>query len=343
MIKLSFFNLFRRKTRTFLSIVGIAIGVAAIIVLVSIVDGFTQDFNNLIGEYKAISVLEKNAQDQTLSRVSVSYQRELEALPGVKAVIPELFVIPETIDGEPTSIASLSPPSVYGFDADTFFANGFSGWVGSLEKGVPLSSSRRGEVLIGKKIVEDYKKFVGSPIKINGKTFRVAGVFETNSELVSSIIAMNIEDARELSPLDSDKVNSFSVYLVDPTKDSLVADLIELKFSDSLEAFTQSELSSQVEGIVGNLRLLAVVVALISSVVAGIGITNTILMSVFERFKEIGTLKAIGWTNWNVIKMILYESLFWWLFGYSSWFWGWRINLFFFRVKVLCEFEFDCF
>jgi len=62
--------------------------------------------------------------------------------------------------------------------------------------------------------------------------------------------------------------------------------------------------------IIGNLRLLAIAVALISGIVAGIGIANTILMSVLERFREIGSLKAVGWTNSNVLRMILYEAVF---------------------------------
>ena len=59
MIKLSFLNLFRRKTRTFLAILGIAIGVAAIIVLVSLVDGFNDEFDDVMGSLKAIMVMER--------------------------------------------------------------------------------------------------------------------------------------------------------------------------------------------------------------------------------------------------------------------------------------------
>jgi len=121
---------------------------------------------------------------------------------------------------------------------------------------------------------------------------------------------MNIADARNLTNLPDDKINSFTVFLVDPSKDKQIAKLIELKFSKDLEAFTQADLAQQFESIIGNLRFMAIAVALISSIVAGIGIANTILMSVLERFKEIGALKAVGWDNGSIMKMILYEALF---------------------------------
>ena len=122
MIKLSFLNLFRRKTRTLLSVIGIAIGVAAIIILVSLVDGFTAEFNDVIGDFKAITVLQKNAQDQTLSRIDVGFENKIETIPGVKAAVPELWFLPEKIDVEITGFTSISSPSIYGLDSDNFFA-----------------------------------------------------------------------------------------------------------------------------------------------------------------------------------------------------------------------------
>jgi len=309
MIKLSFLNLFRRKTRTLLSIIGIAIGVAAIIILVSLVDGFTAEFNDVLGDFKAIIVIQKNAQDQTLSRINVGFENKIETIPGVKAAVPELWFLPEKIDGKVTGLTSISPPSIYGLDSDKFFSTGSKGFIGVLEKGAVLSSSDRGQVLIGKGIEEDYKKFVGSTIKINDKKFKVKGIMKADSDLVSNIIVMNLADARELTTFPNDQINSLTVFLVDPTKDKQIAQLIELKF-DELQASTTADLAEEFESVIGNLRLLAVAVALISAVVAGIGIANTILMSVLDRFREIGSLKAVGWTNSNVMKMIMYEALF---------------------------------
>ncbi|MFH1391257.1 MAG: FtsX-like permease family protein [Candidatus Diapherotrites archaeon] len=310
MIKLSFLNLFRRKTRTFLAIAGIAIGVAAIIVLVSLVDGFTLEFDEIIGQYKAITVMEKDAQDQTLSKVDISFVSKLESLPYVKTAVPEIMFLPQKIDGKAAGMNSISPPSVYGMDPDKFFSTGGTTFLGELDKGSLIRNSDLGQVVIGKSIVENYKKFVGSTIKINDKKFRVKGTLKADSDLLAGIIVMNLADARELSGFDEDKLTSITIFLTDTSKDTYVGDLIGLKYGEDLSVFTQADMSEMFGEVIGNLRLLAIAVALISGIVAGIGIANTILMSVLERFKEIGALKAVGWTNSNVLRMILYEAFF---------------------------------
>ncbi len=315
MMKLSFLNLFRRKTRTLLSVFGIAIGVAAIIVLVSVVDGFTLQFDSVIGQYKGITVYEKDAQGQVFSKVDASFEQKIEGMPGVKAAIPEIWVSPKKIDEKDIGLDSFSPPSVYGLDIGKYFSTNAKGWVGDVEKGLPLKSSDSGQVLIGKKIGKDFHKFVGAPIKIDGKAFKVKGILAGESDFIQNMVVMNLWDARSISPLDSGKITSLTVTLNDVSQDKKVAGLIKLMYGEKLQAFTQAELSEQFTGIIGNLRLLAIVVALISSIVAGIGIANTMLMSVLERFGEIGALKAVGWTNGNILSMILFESLFLGAFG----------------------------
>ena len=333
MIKLSFFNLFRRKTRTALSISGIAIGVAAIIILVSLVDGFTQDFDDVIGQFKAIMVLEKDAQDQTLSKLKTSFGPKFETIPNVKAAIPEIWVMPQKIDGSPVVLDSLAVVTIYGLDTDKFFSSGIKGWIGDIKKGKTIDSSDTKGAVIGQKIVDDYQKFVGSTIKIDGQKFRVHGIFNSESDFVSGMIVVNLEDARDLSSLAPGYVHSYSIFLDDTTKDTQVANILKLKYSEDITVFTQEDMAQQMEDIIGNLKLMAIAVALISSVVAGIGIMNTILMSVLERFKEIGALKAVGWTDNNVMRMIMYEAFFLGVFGgILGIFLGFGVDIFLFSI-----------
>jgi putative ABC transport system permease protein len=309
MIKLSFLNLFRRKTRTFLAVLGIAIGVAAILCLVSVVDGVYAEFNNVISEFQGIFVMEEGAADQPFSQIDESYADKIRAFPEVKSVIREIWIIPDKIDNEPVSIQGFSATSVYGLDISESDRSGGAGWTAELKKGTKLKPSDNGQILIGEKFADDYGKFVGSKVKINDKNFRVKGIFAGNSELIESVIAMNLDDARELSDIPAGKVSSFTVALNDPSDDKRVKELIEFRFGEDLQAFTTSDFSEQFGSILGNFRLLVFFIAAISAIVAGVGIANTILMSIFERYKEIGALKAVGWTKENIIKMIMYESL----------------------------------
>src|SRR3990167_6124392 len=140
MIKLSFSNLFRRKTRTFLSVSGIAIGVAAIIVLVSLVDGFTNQFDELVSQFKGIAVIQKDSGDNMLSKLDVSFGNKLESISGVRAAIPELFIIPQKIDGEAVGIDATGTKFIYGLDVDKYTVTGSKGWVSDLDKGSWLKS-----------------------------------------------------------------------------------------------------------------------------------------------------------------------------------------------------------
>ena len=309
MIKLSFMNLFRRKLRTFLAVFGIAIGVAAILCLVSVVDGVYMQFNDTLSEFQGIFVMEEGAADQPFSRIDESYVDKIRGLPGVKSVIREIWVIPQKIDGEAAGLQGFSAVSIYGLDIAESNRAGSTGWTTELEYGARLQPSDKGQIMIGRKIADDYDKFVGSKMKLNETNFRVKGIFKGNSELIENIIAMNIEDARDLGGMPMGKVNSLTVGLHDPSQDKKVKELIEFRFGDDLVAYTTSDLSEQFGGILGNFRLLVFFIAAISAVVAGVGIVNTILMSIFERFSEIGALKAVGWTKFNIIKMIMLESL----------------------------------
>src|SRR3989344_1991897 len=165
MIKLAFLNLFRRKTRTALALLAIIIGVAAITVMVSIVDGLYVEFNGVISQYQGIQVYERGAVDQTLSTLDESFEKDLEKIPNVKSAIPEIWYLPKEIDGKKNNMFdAFNAKSVYGLDVAKFYAASNTGWIFSLERGTLLSPNDDSSVLIGKKVAEKYAKFVGSTL-----------------------------------------------------------------------------------------------------------------------------------------------------------------------------------
>ena len=85
--------------------------------------------------------------------------------------------------------------------------------------------------------------------------------------------------------------------------------MIRFKFDD-VEAMGSSGFSEQFGSVLESFRMVVFVIAAISAFVAGVGIVNTMLMSVMERKREIGALRAVGWTNLNVISLIMYEAIF---------------------------------
>ncbi len=311
MIKLAFFNLFRRKTRTALAIFGIVISIIALIVLNAVADGIYGKLDKVIGAFQAVVVMEKGAIDQTLSKIDVDLGSKIERISGVRTVVPEIWGIPQTVDNKPLQFSQVaSPVIIYGVDIAAYRKLRGSGWIGKIAKGEMLSSNDKGYVIIGKTLADNMHKFVGSVIKINGKKFRIKGIFKTESELLGNIVVMPIEDARKITGFPEGKVSSFYVELINPTEDRIIAKRINYIMGSEAEASTASDFSETFTEIIGKFRMVALAIAVMAAFVAAIGILNTMLMNIMERYKEIGTLKAAGWTSWNIMFMVLCESSF---------------------------------
>ncbi|MEK6942406.1 MAG: FtsX-like permease family protein, partial [archaeon] len=186
---------------------------------------------------------------------------------------------------------------------------------GEITEGREIRSGENGVVVIGENLKKDFGKFLNQTIVVNNKRLLIVGIYSSSSPLLGSTAVVSIADAREMIGFPNDKVSQFALELDNPAVVKPVVDAINFRFKGELKAFSSSDLSSQFGGILGSFRLLVVAVAAISAIVAGVGIINTMLMSVLERFKEIGTLKAVGWTNSNVIQMILMESVMVSFFG----------------------------
>lgn len=313
MLKLSFVNLFRRPARSFLSVVSIAIGIAVIITLVSIVDGAENSFNDTISQFQGVLVMQKDSLDQTLSQINEEPAKsKISRMSGVRNVISELFVLPTTIEGSSlgSGIGDISSAYtfVYGVKPSEFKKLNGNGWLGEMGKGSFLTEDKE-SIVIGKTFADNYDKFVNSKVRINGRSYKVKGILKTENELNGSAIIMNFDEAKDLAGFPDGKVSSFYVELNDISLDKKIAQKINFQFPE-FEANTSSDFSDQLSGVLGNFRLLVIVIAGISALVAGIGIINTMIMSVMERRKEIGTLMAGGWTKETVLLMILLESGF---------------------------------
>lgn len=315
-------NLLRRKSRTVLSLAALMIGVAAIIVLVSLVEGVEGDAENLFGSLKTIDVMEKGAGDQTLSKIDISYVNKLENVSGVNAVVPEIYTVVFSIDGKSIMESGSGIPFITVLGADLYkralMRSDKLPFIPDVEKGRDLRPGDKSKIIITEEIAKTYKKVLGSKIKLGEKSFEVVGVFGSGSAimgLAGGIVMVPIDDAREWAGLPADKVGMFVIEPSNPEKIDKLATALKFKFSDDLDFFTSSDYTSMMGDMLVELRLLLFFVGAISGFIAGVGIMNTMLMSVMERTKEIGALRAMGWTGGDVVRMILFESLFLGIFG----------------------------
>lgn len=309
MFKLSATNLVRHKVRTFLCILGIIIGVTAIIGIVSIIDGISFDVQNAVGQMQGIMVFEKGAMGPMFSKISRDYGNELEKIPGVKHVIPTQIVVAKSVEGRSVELGMVTV-RIVGTDYSKKAYKTAAGIGGELLQGRSLKAGDKGKVVVGEDLMDSLNKFLGNKLEVEGEKFEIIGVYRTGSQLFNSSILMSLQDLQDLRGLPEDKVAQYNIELINPEEDEKIIKLIEFKFSEELNAISTSDFSAQIGEFLSILRLLVLAVASLSAIVAGVGILNTMLMSVTERFKEIGTLKATGWSNSNIMQMIVLESIY---------------------------------
>ena len=285
-------NLWRRKTRTILTVLGVAVGVAAVVSLSAFGEGFASGFEKMLSSTGAdLTVSDKDAMISFLSVLDEQVGDELRQVPGVDGVCGNLMSIVQMPE---------SPYfTVFGEDPRCFSIEHFR-----VTQGQPINAKR--QILIGRLTADAFDKQVGDSFKLNGTTFKVVGIFETG---------VNMEDGGAVIPLDDaqrafdrrNKVNAFSLRVsdvrrIDEIKEEIQSRWPELSASRSGDATVQSE-------AVGMYRSMGWFLGMFAVIVGGLGMMNTTLMSVIERTREIGVLRALGWRRSRVIRLILGEAL----------------------------------
>jgi ABC-type antimicrobial peptide transport system permease subunit len=285
-------NLWRRKTRTILTVLGVAVGVAAVVALSAFGEGFASGFEKMLSSTGAdLTVSDKDAMISFLSVLDETVGDDLRQVPGVDGVCGNLMSLVQMPE---------SPYfTVFGEDPRCFSIEHFR-----VTQGQPLNAKR--QILIGRLTADAFDKQVGDSFKLNGTTFKVVGIFETGVNMEDGGAVISLDDAQRAFDRRN-KVNAFSLRVsdvrrIDAVKEEIQSRWPELSASRSGDATVQSE-------AVGMYRSMGWFLGMFAVIVGGLGMMNTTLMSVIERTREIGVLRALGWRRSRVIRLILGEAL----------------------------------
>jgi ABC-type antimicrobial peptide transport system permease subunit len=291
-------SLLRRKTRTLLTMAGVAIGVAAIVALGAMAEGFAEGYSAIGGGSKAdLLVMQADSIDIAFSVVDDKVGETLAGLSGVGEVTGMMYTFAAAED-VPYFI-------VFGYNPEGFAIEHFKIKEG---EGLSARASRQGghPLLLGRTVADDLEKNVGDTFKLYESTFRVVGIFETGKPFEDGAAVILLEDAQNIAK-HPHQVNAFLLKLRPGQDAEPVRRRIEQRFDD-LTATVSSDLADNqmmltwVEGFTWAVSFLAVVIG-------GVGVMNTVLMSIFERTREFGTLRAIGWKPGRVLGLVLGESV----------------------------------
>jgi len=315
-LRISLMSIRHRNVRSWLTIVGIVIGIAAIVALISISQGLE---NAIVEQFSKMGVQDIRVAPRGLAGpptggvTAVLTTDDVKTVEQVKGVDYVLGILMKrgTVEfaGEKELISTIAYPTNLAerafLDVDIDFADGR-----------PFSSGERGSALVGHSVVHDaFDKEIRlkNKIKIEDKFFKVSGIFEESGiPTIDQAIIIPLDDARDLYDAP-DEVSAMTVHVFSGLDLEEVAETIERKLkrardNEDFQVFTPQQALEQLSVILGVVEIVLVGIAAISLLVGGIGIMNSMYTSVLERTKDIGVMKAIGATNSNILVMFLLES-----------------------------------
>jgi putative ABC transport system permease protein len=309
-------NLKGRQARSFLTILGIIIGIGAIVALVSIGEGLrenvSQQFDTLGTD--TITVLPgANIIESVFSKLKEDDVKTVEKVRGVDFAAA-IYLSSSQLEYHDEKITA----TIVGIDPEKLDDLGFIG-IAKVEEGRILTENDSGSIVIGHKFGEKILKeeiALRQNITIEGKKFRVVGILEDAKNsfgaMFNTAVAMSSDELKEISGTE---ITPFRIIVeILPSEDM---EEMKQRISDALEDehgkkdFLVMDLGQVAEiaaSVVGMITLVLGGIAFISLLVGGIGIMNTMLMSVMERTKEIGVMKAIGATNRKIISIFVMEA-----------------------------------
>lgn len=331
-MKMAWHAVVSNKLRSFLTMLGIIIGVVALIVLVSIANGATSSVTDQISSmgssYLTVTITDDKGNPLRLKELSD-------------------FCEPEEVD-------EVAPVSWTSVTAKTSYSNGtmtLTGTTGSYAdiQGLELFSGRFLKqtdidnnsyvVVITKDTATELLgrvDAVGESIKLNGKSFLVVGVLSDSTSMTQGAAVTSSSDSDDSDSSSSsvqlegyipfstmtrlaDNVLDVTMFYasgtdedsLEPAENALTEFFME-RFGEDEDAFSivdQSEIMEAMSSVTNTMSLMIGGIAAISLLVGGIGIMNIMLVSVTERTREIGIRKAIGAGRETIMLQFLIEAL----------------------------------
>lgn len=301
-------NIWNRKVRSFLTAGGLSVAVCAVVTLIGVADVFERSVTRLLeGRGLDMVVTKARSPQRTNSTLPESLGLRLRELSGVRHVEPMLL-------------------DMVSFPDDNLIAVYVLGWQpgGIMFEGVTLTAGRKLQrdddraVMLGTMLAKNLDKKIGDVVNIEGTDMEVVGIHQGGTIFEDSLAVVPLSTLQRLMGR-SGLVTSFMLRVEGDSDGEKQAVLDRLKeviptlTDDKLRNYNASALSTR-EHIQSNLELrvvkgMAWSTSAIALFIGVIGMLNTMMISVFERTKEIGTLRAVGWRRSRVVRMILTEAL----------------------------------
>ena len=317
--KMALRSISSNKLRAALTMLGIIIGVMALVVLVSLVNGATSSVTDAVSglgtSMLTVSISDDKGMPLDLDTVN-GYMDE----DGIGLVAPYISSsVTATADGESGEV------TVYGATPAFYDVQGMQLAMGRFLKTSDVENHTYVCVINENAATEliGYVDCVDQAISLNGVEYTIVGVLSDNEDSLTSMMTsgslavyLPYTSLLRLSDSLTSEVTSFYVSAPEngtmETVEAAMTNILMERFEDDDEAFSissQSVLEDTMSSITSVLTILLGGIAAISLVVGGIGIMNIMLVTVTERTREIGIRKAIGASRGTILSQFLMEAV----------------------------------
>lgn len=277
---LSFKNFKKKKLRSVLTMLGIIIGVVALVTLMGIGSGLTsyikEETESMFGD---ITIMNSSSSfmtpgDAYISKETVDMIKNMPQLYNIQ----EQTQFPSTINNTPIYVIGLTDWNM-----------------------VKISSGTQG-VVIDRILVDKFGYKIGSEILVANKKMMVTGI--SNQSMPNGIGYVTL-DLKEALPLNDNKISMITASTKsDP---ETVKKKVEAQVN-GVTASIKSDFSKEIDDMMGGITIFVGAIASVALLVGIISIANIMLINVTERTREIGILKAIGFTNKEILISIIMEA-----------------------------------
>lgn len=292
-IMLAIRNLFRNKIRSTLTLLGVTIGISVFVSVTSYSQNLKGQLQDIVTNKFDIIVQAKGSTTPFSSRMLGSDYDKLRAIVGIDEV-PSVIIGAIKQERNPylivAGISSIEPLLSH---------------IAVVEG--RLFDVGKHEILLGKRALKRLNRAIGDQIALGGnESFIIVGTYVTGSRLLDNGVIMNIKDAKRVLQRGDD-TNIGLVRL----KNGYSPDGIIKKIHDNIPTLSATKSSD----FIGHIRMVETADAFarafsyIALIICIIVVTNTLLMSILERTKEIGILMAVGWSRFMIMKTIFVEAI----------------------------------
>ncbi|MCK9292708.1 MAG: ABC transporter permease [archaeon] len=311
-------NIKRRKLRSWLTIIGVIVGVLSIVALMSLSNGLKASVSSEFDKLGAQKITITSKYSQFISETNIGLSTD-----DVKTIekIADIDYVAGSISG--TVFAEYNNNkkfmSFIGYDIEyldkMFFQENIS-----LLKGKLITSKKSNEIIIGYDYYNDYEKLfnkrldVGDKVKIDNSYYKVVGVLkDTGNPSLNQNNYISIDVLRDLTDTD-EKIVDVIYAVIKTGKD---VEVVGQKIEEKLErakgesdfvVTTPKQAAEDQQDILNIISIVVIGIASISLLVGGIGIVNSMYTSVLERRKEIGVMKAIGAKKKDILLIFVLEA-----------------------------------